>query len=108
MSFQSSINNVLGSVARFKAYKLARDVAAQKTANEQAEQLKAAKQQQQKNRRNFMRDYLAQQPTSLGGTVGELPKDVQKTIASQYDRAARRRMMDTMDKENKPNEQKQR
>ena len=50
-------------------------------------------------RRNFIRDYLAQQPTSLGGTVGDLSPDLQKKIASQYDRNARRRMMNQMDRE---------
>lgn len=49
-------------------------------------------------KRNFM-DYLAQQPTSLGGTVGDLPKDLQKQIASQYSRNQRRTMMDRMDRE---------
>ena len=50
-------------------------------------------------RRNFIRDYLAQQPTSFGGTVGDLSPDLQKKIASQYDRNARRRMMNQMDRE---------
>ena len=49
-------------------------------------------------KRNFM-DYLAQQPTSLGGTVGDLPKDLQKQIASQYSMNQRRTMMDRMDRE---------
>lgn len=49
-------------------------------------------------KRNFMA-YLAQQPTSLGGTVGDLPKDLQKQIASQYSRNQRRTMMDRMDRE---------
>lgn len=56
-------------------------------------------------KRNFM-DYLAQQPTSLGGTVGELPSDLQKQIASQYSRNERRTMMDRMDEEAKNGKQK--
>lgn len=55
-------------------------------------------------RRNFM-TYLAQQPTSLGGTVGDLSHELQKKIASQYDRNARRRMMNQMDKEAKNGKQ---
>lgn len=51
-------------------------------------------------RRKFM-DYLAKQPTSLGGTVGELPKPLQKQIASQYTRSQRKAMMDRMDEEAK-------
>lgn len=49
-------------------------------------------------RRNFT-TYLAQQPTSFGGTVGDLSSDLQKKIAAQYDRNARRRMMNQMDRE---------
>ena len=55
-------------------------------------------------RRNFM-SYLAQQSTSLGGTVGELPKFIQKQIASQYDKKQRKTMMDRMDKEAKNGKQ---
>lgn len=56
-------------------------------------------------RRNFM-SYLTQQPTSLGGTVGDLPKDMQKQIASQYSKADRRKLMDQMDKEKNINAKK--
>ena len=49
-------------------------------------------------KRNFM-DYLSQQSTSLGGTVGELPKPLQKQIASQYTKSQRKTMMDRMDRE---------
>lgn len=49
-------------------------------------------------KRNFM-DYLAKQPTSLGGTVGDLPSDLQKQIASQYGKNERRTMMNRMDRE---------
>lgn len=57
-----------------------------------------------KQRRNF-KTYLAQQPTSLGGTVGDLSPDLQKKIASQYSRSDRRRMMDQMDREAKNGKQ---
>lgn len=49
-------------------------------------------------RRNFM-DYLRQQPTSLGGTVGDLSPNLQKQIASQYSKNERRNMMNRMDRE---------
>ena len=64
------------------------------------------KQQEAKKtqRRNFM-SYLAQQSTSLGGTVGELPKPIQKQIASQYNKKQRKTMMDRMDKEAKNGKQ---
>lgn len=72
------------------------DLAMKKT-SEQAEAKK-------KQRRNF-KTYLAQQPTSLGGTVGDLSPDLQKKIASQYSRSDRRRMMDQMDREAKDGKQ---
>lgn len=64
------------------------------------------KQQEAKKtqRRNFMK-YLAQQSTSLGGPVGDLPKDLQKQIASQYNKKQRKTMMDRMDKEAKNGKQ---
>lgn len=49
-------------------------------------------------RRNFM-DYLKKQTTSLGGTVGDLPENIQKQIASQYSKSQRKTIMDRMDKE---------
>lgn len=77
--------------ARKKAYDEGRQQQAMADMQSQAEAKK-------KLRRNFM-DYIGQQPTSLGGTVGELPKDMQKQIASQYSKGDRKRMMDSMDKE---------
>lgn len=103
MGIQSAVNSALGSVAVTKAYlkhkKESRDAAAQKAANAKAQQAVQAKATQQRTRRNFMRDYLSKQPTSLGGTVGDLPYDMQKQIAGTYDRNARRRMMNQMDRE---------
>lgn len=55
-------------------------------------------------RRNFM-SYLAQQSTSLGGTVGDLPMPLQRQIASQYSKSQRKTMMDRMDKEAKNGKQ---
>lgn len=71
---------------------------AMKKTSEQAEAKK-------KQRRNF-KTYLAQQPTSLGGTVGDLSPDLQKKIASEYSRSDRKRMMDQMDREAKDGKQK--
>lgn len=50
-------------------------------------------------RRNFVRDYLSQMQTSLGGPVGELPIDVQKVIASSYSSKERRKIMNQKDRE---------
>ena len=52
----------------------------------------------QKQKRNFM-SYLKEQPTNLGGTVGEFPLKIQKQLAKQYSPAQRKQLMDTMDKE---------
>lgn len=71
------------------------NIARQEQAMARQDRQKQAKKTQKKN---FM-DYLAKQPTSLGGTVGDLSPDLQKKIASQYDRNARKRMMNQMDRE---------
>lgn len=59
-----------------------------------------------KQKRNFM-EYLRKQPISLGGTnsgtIGDLPKEAQRQIASQYTRGQRKTMMDRMDEEAKKN-----
>lgn len=51
-------------------------------------------------RRNFM-EYLKKQPTNFGGTIGDLPPQAQKQIASQYTKSQRRTLMNNMDKESK-------
>lgn len=71
------------------------NIAKQKKAMDKVGRLQEAKQTQ---KRNFMA-YLAQQPTSLGGTVGDLSPDLQKKIASQYSKSQRKALMDRMDKE---------
>lgn len=55
---------------------------------------------QVKQRRNF-NNYLNQLPTSLGGSVGELPANMRQQIASQYNKSQRRALMDKMDREAK-------
>lgn len=50
-------------------------------------------------RRNFVRDYLSQMQTSLGGVVGELPPEIQKVIASNYSSKERRQIMNQQDRE---------
>lgn len=110
MSIQSSINSIVSSVGQgafavkhlqqqkaMSTPKLANDTAKQQKAQTQMEVQKEAKKTQ---RRNFM-DYLSKQPTSLGGTVGDLPKPLQRQIASQYNKSQRKTMMDRMDKEAK-------
>lgn len=97
MGFQSGINAALGSVAG-AAFGI------QKTLQQrQEEQMKKVKQQQEAKktqRRNFM-SYLSKQPIAGGGTVGELPKNMQKQIAKQYSPIERKKLMNTIDRENK-------
>lgn len=98
-AIQSAMNSMIGSVA-------AVTIAAKKFgASKQEEAAKRAKKssqdevtQKQKQRRNFA-EYLAKQPTSLGGTVGDLPKTAQKQIAAQYTKSQRKSLMDKMDRE---------
>ena len=105
MSIQGSVNQVISSIGAAasigKGIKLQRDKVKQELAQKQMEQQQEAKKTQ---KRNFM-SYLAQQSTSLGGTVGDLPKDLQKQVASQYSKSQRKTMMDRMDKEAKNGKQ---
>ena len=52
----------------------------------------------QKQKRNFM-SYLKEQPTNLGGKVGDLPLNIQKQVAKQYSPAQRKKLMNTIDRE---------
>lgn len=73
--------------------------------NQAMGRVKEQAQAKKTQRRKFM-DYLAKQPTSLGGTVGELPKPLQKQVASQYTKEQRKAMMDRMDREANDGKQK--
>ena len=74
MGFQSGINAMLGSVAG-AAFGIKQTLTQrQDNANKKVTEKQTA---QKKQRRNFM-NYLKSQPTSIGGTVGELPASVQK------------------------------
>lgn len=99
MSIQGSVNQVISSIGAAasigKGIKLQRDKVRQELAQKQMKQQQEAKKTQ---RRNFM-DYLKKQPTSFGGTIGDLPEHVQKQLASQYSKSQRKAMMDRMDKE---------
>lgn len=95
MRIQSSVNAMLGSVAG-AAFGIQKSLEQrQEAANKKAEQMQEAKKTQ---RRNFM-EYLRKQPTDLGGTVGDLPINLQKQIASQFSKNARKKLMDKMDME---------
>ena len=69
---------------------------AKKKAMDRMRELGAQQIQQTKTRRNFM-DYLAQQSSSLGGKIGDLPESVQKKIAKEYSSAERKKLMDEED-----------
>ena len=107
MGFQSAFNRAFGSVAgsvigvQHTLNKRNEYLERQKQATEKANKVKEAKTEQKTKRRNFMRDYLSKQPTSLGGTVGELPPAMQKQIAATYSKSQRKTMMDRMDREAK-------
>ena len=97
MGFQSGINAALGSIAG-AAFGIQKTLQQrQQEANKKVEQQRLAKKTQ---RRNFM-SYLQKQPIAGGGTVGELPKQMQKQIASQYTKTQRKQLMDAMDMESK-------
>ena len=102
MSFQGDINRVLGmAAAGATAYK-AKMSAANKLLEKQeqaAQKVKQVQQAKKAQRRNFIA-YLGKMETSLGGTVAELPKNVQHEIAKTYTRSQRKTIMDRMDREN--------
>lgn len=107
MSIQGSASKVIGAagmatkVAQDKFYQQRpheRSEARREQANRRAQDLMQNKDMQRKTRRNFMRDYLSKQPLSFGGTVGDLPKDKQRQIASQYTPAQRKKLMDEVDR----------
>ena len=117
MSIQGSVNQVISSIGAAasigKGIKLQRDKVKQATlqlpadAEKQSSAMdRVSRQQEAKKtqRRNFM-SYLAQQSTSLGGNVGDLPMQIQTQIASQYSKSQRKTMMDRMDKEAKNGKQ---
>lgn len=73
---------------------VSRDEAKMEEANDTSQKQVRAKTSQ---RRNF-NDYLAKMSTSMGGTVGELPKEMQRAIASQYLAKDRKKIMDEEDR----------
>lgn len=99
MSIQGSVNQVISSIGAAasigKGIKLQRDKVKQELAQKQMKQQQEAKKTQ---RRNFL-EYISSMPTSFGGTVGQLPKDMQEQIASTYTKSQRKTIMDRMDKE---------
>ena len=73
---------------------VSRDESKMTSSNQRAQKQVKAKASQ---RRNF-NDYLAKMSTSMGGTVGELPKEMQRAIASQYSPKDRKKIMDEEDR----------
>ena len=102
MSFQGDVIRALGmAAAGATAYK-AKKEAANKLLEKQeqaAQKVKQVQQAKKAQRRNFIA-YLGKMETSLGGTVAELPKNVQHEIAKTYTRSQRKTIMDRMDREN--------
>lgn len=88
------------------AYKRAYDNKYDELRAQEANRHSQSQQTAKKNNRRYFMNYLRKQPTSLGGTVGELPISMQREIAKQYNRGDRKRMMDRMDKEEKDGKQK--
>lgn len=66
---------------------------------EQANERATTQQATRKKRRNFMRDYLSQMQTNMGGKVGDMAPDLQKKIAANYSSKERQRIMNQQDKE---------
>lgn len=69
---------------------------ARKKAQEAWERTKAEQAARRKSRRKFI-DYIKDEPTSLGATVGELDPRIQKEILKSYSRADRKKIMKEKD-----------
>ena len=61
-------------------------------------ELTKAQEAKRKSRRNFL-DYMKDEPTSLGGTFGELSPKIQKELAKSYSKYQREQIMNRKDKE---------
>lgn len=94
---QKNYDAVMSARTRLSSFKETMD-SLEERQNQAMNRVKEQAQAKKTQRRKFM-DYVAKQPTSLGGTVGELPKPLQKQIASQYTKEQRKAMMDRMDEE---------
>ena len=94
---QNSINAMLGSVSAGASFS-AMNIKRMERANERSKKLVQAKVTQSetmKKRRNFM-NYVKDIPME-GGKVGDLSKEMQKQIASQYTKAEKTRIMNEAD-----------
>ena len=82
----SKITEAKSRIERYKAEKKA------------AEELKAKQEERRKSRRKFI-DFMKDEPTSLGATIGELDPKLQKQILKTYSSAERKKIMDRGDKQ---------
>lgn len=93
------VENFRTAVQKQKSYRSFNKYEELMVRHQEAMQKVANKQDvKQKQKRNFM-SYLKEQPTNLGGKIGDLPIAMQKTIAKQYSKQDRKKLMDTIDRE---------
>lgn len=88
----SNLSTEKSQISQFKA-----NLAA--AAKKAEDNLKAKQTEKRQGRRNF-KDYISSEPTSLGGSVGELDPKIQQFIAQSYSKADKKKIMDRKDKEN--------
>lgn len=96
---QGSINNMIGSIGMIK--KSMSFIERMEKANLKSLEIQKAKLKAKdniSNKRRSFKDYLNKMPTSLGGKVGDLPIDIQKTIAKKFNKYQRKKIMDIEDK----------
>lgn len=101
---QGAVNSMIGTAAAAAALtnKLATKkptASPQEAAAEQAQQSSNNEVTAKKKQRRNFAEYLARQKLSIGGTVGDLPKTMQKQIAAQYTKSQRKKLMDEADRE---------
>ena len=88
--------------AKSQKTKVAKQISPQEVAAQQAMQSAANEQQAKKSQKRKFSEYLAKMPVSLGSEtrkIGDLPPEMQKKFAANYNKSQRRKIMDAMDRE---------
>lgn len=100
---QSAINRVLslsavlaGRTPQAEAVKVEKSIERDRQIKAARQSLTKAQENVRRTRRRFI-DYMRNEPTSFGLKLGQLPKDVQKTVLSEYTPSQRRKIMNEKD-----------
>lgn len=104
-SIQGSVNQALGGVAQLMGTARFGQMTSKKMSLEAAkkkamESSQASVEAKTEQKNEFM-EYVKKQPTSFGGTVGDLDERLQKKIAESYTPEQREKILEEIKKEKK-------